>query len=55
VLGAVVLFDATCPAGWTELVDMRNRYLRGHDGDTDRAEVGGHASQAHDIGAAARC
>jgi hypothetical protein len=50
VLGAVVLFDATCPAGWTELVDMRNRYLRGHDGDTDRAEAGGHASHAHDIG-----
>ena len=50
VLGAVVLFDGTCPAGWTELVDMQNRYVRGHDGDTDRAETGGDASHTHDIG-----
>ncbi len=49
LLGAVALFDSTCPAGFTELTDMRNRYVRGHDGDTDRAEAGGAATHSHDI------
>jgi hypothetical protein len=50
-LGAVLMFDSSCPAGYAELTDLRDRYVRGHDGDTDRAETGGYASHTHDLGA----
>lgn len=43
----LVLAEAACPAGWTEAIGYRDRYLRGHDGDGSFGELGGNDAHSH--------
>ena len=47
----LLLVDGACPAGWVEDFGFTNRYLRGHDGDTELAELGGSATHSHTLAA----
>jgi hypothetical protein len=42
----IAMFDGACPSGWTEVTAFRNRFVRGHDGDSSYGETGG--SDTHD-------
>ncbi|MFN0253913.1 MAG: hypothetical protein ACKV2T_44025 [Kofleriaceae bacterium] len=50
-MGLILPFDGACPTGFTERVDLANKYLRGHDGDAEYGETGGSTMHAHTIGA----
>jgi hypothetical protein len=47
--GTLILFDALCPAGYTEVVAYHSRMLRGEDGNDTFAEEGGTLAHNHDL------
>jgi hypothetical protein len=47
--GMTGFFDWSCPAGWSELTQYRNYFIRGHDGDITFAEAGGTATHLHTV------
>jgi hypothetical protein len=45
------LFTQACPAGWSELTQYRNLFLRGDDGNGTPNETGGSAQHSHTFAA----